>query len=222
MLRFWDVLVEKGPYFVSELLRGAHVTIIVAIGALLVALVFGLVLALLRLSRLRAVRVAATAYVELFRGTPALVQLFIIYFGLPDIGLHPSPFEAAIIGLGMNGAAYLSEVYRAGIQAIHRGQMEAAFSLGMTPARAMQDIVLPQAVRAMLPPIANFAIELLKNTALVPIVAVADIMFYARNLRTETFQSLHIYLIVMVIYLCMTVPMARIVARLERARQAWR
>ena len=93
------------------------------------------------------------------------MQLFVIYFGFPDVGFQPSPFQAAIIGLGLNGAAYLAEIYRAGIESIHRGQMEAALSLGMTPSRAMRYIVLPQAIRTMLPPITNFAIVLLKDTA---------------------------------------------------------
>ena len=112
-------------------------------------------------------------------------------------------------------------VLRAGIQEIHKGQMEAALSLGMTPARAMQDIILPQAVRLMLPPISNFSIVLLKDTSLVSSIAAPEIMFYARNLRTETFLSMHIYLIVAVLYLAMTLPMSRVVARLERARKAW-
>ena len=136
-----------------------------ALGALVFALIFGLVVALLRMSRWRVLRGLAIAYIEFFRGTPALVQLFVIYFGLPDVGITPTPLQAAIVGLGLNGAAYLAEIYRAGIESIHQGQMEAALSLGMTPARAMQYIILPQAVRTMLPPMTNFAIVLLKDTA---------------------------------------------------------
>jgi His/Glu/Gln/Arg/opine family amino acid ABC transporter permease subunit len=218
---FWRVLTEKGWYFLTTLLDGLPATVSVAIGALLFALVFGLLTALLRRSRWRLLRLPAIAYIELFRGTPALVQLFVIYFGLPDIGIEPSPFQAAIIGLGLNGAAYLSEIYRAGIEAIHRGQMEAALSLGMTPARSMRYIILPQAIRTMLPPMANFAIVLLKDTAIIFVVAVPEIMTYARNLVTETLQSAVVYSMAGVIYLCMTIPMSRIVARLERARRAW-
>jgi ABC-type amino acid transport system permease subunit len=157
----------------------------------------------------------------LFRGTPALVQLFVIYFGLPDVGVEPSPFQAAIIGLGLNGAAYLAEIYRAGIESIHRGQMEAALSLGMTPLRAMRYIVLPQALRTMLPPITNFAIVLLKDTSIVFAVGVVEIMALARNLVTETLQSAAVYLIAGALYLCVTIPMARLAAHLERQRQAW-
>jgi polar amino acid transport system permease protein/cystine transport system permease protein len=220
-MSFWQVLTERGWYFLTTLLDGLPATVTVAIGALLFALIFGLFTALLRLSRWRLLRLPAIAYIELFRGTPALVQLFVIYFGLPDIGIEPSPFQAAIIGLGLNGAAYLSEIYRAGIEAIHRGQMEASLSLGMTPARAMHYIILPQAIRTMLPPMANFAIVLLKDTAIIFVVAVPEIMTYARNLVTETLQSAVVYSMAGVIYLCMTIPMSRVVARLERARRAW-
>jgi His/Glu/Gln/Arg/opine family amino acid ABC transporter permease subunit len=220
-MSFWQVLTERGWYFLATLLDGLPATVSVAIGALLFALVFGLFTALLRLSRWRLLRLPAIAYIELFRGTPALVQLFVIYFGLPDIGIQPSPFQAAILCLGLGGAAYLAEIYRAGIEAIHRGQMEASLSLGMTPARAMRYIILPQAVRTMLPPMANFAIVLLKDTAIIFVVAVPEIMTYARNLVTETLQSAVVYSMAGALYLCMTIPMSRIVARLERARQAW-
>jgi His/Glu/Gln/Arg/opine family amino acid ABC transporter permease subunit len=220
-MSFLQVLDAKGWYFLTTLLGGWPETVTVALGALIFALIFGLLVALMRISRWRALRYPAIAYLEIFRGTPALVQLFVIYFGFPDIGFEPSPFQAAIVGLGLNGAAYLSEVYRAGIESIHRGQMEAALSLGMTPARALQYIVLPQAIRTMLPPITNFAIILLKDTALVFAIGVVEIMALARNLVTETLQSAAVYLIAGCIYLCVTIPMARLAAGLERQRQAW-
>jgi His/Glu/Gln/Arg/opine family amino acid ABC transporter permease subunit len=218
---FWQVVEQRGWYFVTTLLGGLPETVTVAIGAFLFALGFGLLIALLRISGWRALRTVAIAYIEFFRGTPALVQLFVIYFGFPDVGFQPSPFEAAIIGLGLNGSAYMAEIYRAGIESIHRGQMEAALSLGLTPAGAMRYIILPQALRTMLPPITNFAIVLLKDTAIVFAVGVVEIMALARNLVTETLQSAVVYLIAGLIYLCMTIPMARLAARLERERQAW-
>jgi len=221
MSHFWDVLMQKGGYFLATLLGGLDTTVTVAIGSLIFALVFGLVVALMRVSRWRVLRVVATAYIEFIRGTPALVQMFVIYFGLPDDGITPTPMQAAIIGLGVNGAAYLAEIYRAGIEAIHKGQMEAALTLGMTPARAMQYIILPQALRTMLPPMTTFAITLLKDTALVSVVAAPEIMFYARNLVTESYQSMYVYLIVAIIYLSMTIPMARVAAALERSKRRW-
>ena len=214
-------MVERFPYFMGVLLNGAKMTITVAAGALVLALVIGLVIALLRMSRSRVLSFAAYIYIEFLRGTPALAQLFVIYFGLPDIGIELKPVPAAIIGLGVNGSAYLAEIYRAGIAAIHKGQIEAALSLGMTPLRAMQHIILPQALRIMLPPITSFSILLLKDTALVSVVAAPEIMFYARNLVTETFQSMHVYLLAAVIYLSMTIPLSRLVAYLERTRKAW-
>jgi len=221
MSHFWDVLMQKGGYFLATLLGGLGTTVTVALGSLMFALVFGLVVALMRVSRWRVLRGLATAYIEFIRGTPALVQLFVIYFGLPDAGITPTPLQAAIIGLGVNGAAYLAEIYRAGIEAIHKGQMEAALTLGMTPARAMQYIILPQALRTMLPPMTTFAITLLKDTALVSVVAAPEIMFYARNLVTESYQSMYVYLIVAIIYLSMTIPMARVAAALERSKRRW-
>jgi len=221
MSHFWDVLMQKGGYFLATLLGGLGTTVTVALGSLMFALVFGLVVALMRVSRWRVLRGLATAYIEFIRGTPALVQLFVIYFGLPDAGITPTPMQAAIIGLGVNGAAYLAEIYRAGIEAIHKGQMEAALTLGMTPARAMQYIILPQALRTMLPPMTTFAITLLKDTALVSVVAAPEIMFYARNLVTESYQSMYVYLIVAIIYLSMTIPMARVAAALERSKRRW-
>jgi His/Glu/Gln/Arg/opine family amino acid ABC transporter permease subunit len=220
-MNFFQIIQAKGWYFFTTLLSGWPATLIVATGALIFALVFGLVIALLRISTWKLLRWAATAYVEFFRGTPALVQLFVIYFGFPDVGYQPTPFQAAILGLGMNGAAYLSEIYRAGIESIHRGQMEAALSLGMTPARAMRYVVLPQAIRTMLPPMTNFAIVLLKDTAIVFAVGVLEVMALARQLVTETLQSAPIYLMAGAMYLCVTIPMARLAARLERQRQAW-
>src|SRR5271166_2018468 len=191
------------------------------LGALAVALTLGLALALLKLARARLLRAIASIYIEILRGTPALTQLFIIYFGLSDLGIDIPPVPAAIIGLGMNGAAYVAEIYRAGILAIHEGQVEAALSLGMRPVDTMRFIILPQALRIMLPPLCNYAVSLLKDTSLASVVAAPEIIFYARQLVTETLLSMDIYLIVAAIYLCMSIPMGRLVAYLERARQAW-
>lgn len=218
---FWAVFWAKLPYFLSVLLGATGTTIKVMIGALAVALTLGLVLALLKLARFKLLRAVANVYIEIMRGTPALTQLFIIYFGLSDLGIDIPPVPAAIIGLGMNGAAYVAEIYRAGILAIHEGQVEAALSLGMTPVDAMRFIILPQATRLMLPPLCNYAVALLKDTSLASVVAAPEIMFFARQLVTETLLSMDIYLIVAIIYLSMSIPMGRLVAYLERARRAW-
>jgi His/Glu/Gln/Arg/opine family amino acid ABC transporter permease subunit len=224
MLEFWIKLWQWSPEVLPVLWHATGMTIRVTIGALAVALLLGLVVALMRISPARPLRYLALAYTDLLRGTPALVQLFIIYFGLSDLGLEFDPVTAAIIGLGINGAAYVGEIYRAGIEAIHRGQMEAALSLGMTPLRALRFIILPQGVRIMLPPLGNYAILLVKDTAIISTIAAPEIMFEARRLVQATFMhgiSGQIYLLCAVFYLGLTLPLSQVVKRLERARQRW-
>lgn len=216
----WEWLPEVLPV----LLVAIRMTVMVTVGALFVALILGLVVALMRISPLRLLRYVALAYTDVMRGTPALVQLFIIYFGLSEIGIEFSPMSAAIIGLGMNGAAYVGEIYRAGIESLHRGQMEAALSLGMTPTRAMRYIILPQAVRLMLPPLANYAIALVKDTAIVSTIAAPEVMFEARRLVQATFMhslSGQIYLLCALIYLALTLPLSQVAKRLEKSKRQW-
>jgi His/Glu/Gln/Arg/opine family amino acid ABC transporter permease subunit len=222
ILSFWTSFIQTAPHFLDVLLGGAVVAVEVAAGALLVALAGGLILALMTVAPLRPLRWIARAYIELIRGTPALTQLFIIYFGLADLGLGMPPLAAAITGLGMNGAAYLAEVYRAGILAIHRGQSEAALSLGLPPMDVMRFVVLPQAIRIMLPPFCNYAIQLLKDTSLVSAVAAPEIMFRARNLVMETYLSMQIYLLAAAIYLAISIPLSHLTTRLQVSLRSWR
>jgi His/Glu/Gln/Arg/opine family amino acid ABC transporter permease subunit len=224
MREFWIKLWEWLPEILPVLWHAAGMTVRVTAGALVVALLLGLLVALMRISPLRPLRYIALVYTDVLRGTPALVQLFIIYFGLSDLGLEFDPVSAAIVGLGINGAAYVGEIYRAGIEAIHRGQLETALSLGMTPLKAMRFIVLPQAVRIMLPPLCNYAILLVKDTAIISTIAAPEIMFEARRLVQATFMhgiSGQIYLLCAVFYLALTLPLSHIARRLERARQRW-
>jgi polar amino acid transport system permease protein len=224
MLEFWTKLWHWLPEILPVLWSATGMTVRVTAGALVVALALGLVVALMRISPLRPVRWLALAYTDVFRGTPALVQLFIIYFGLSDLGLVFDPVSAAIVGLGINGAAYVGEIYRAGIEALHRGQLEAALTLGMTPAKAMRFIILPQAVRIMLPPLGNYAIALVKDTAIISTIAAPEIMFEARRLVQATFMhgiSGQIYLVCALFYLALTLPLSWVVRRFERARQRW-
>ena len=209
---FWDVLVRVTPQFMPVLLEGALVAGKIAVGAMLVALAGGLLVALAMDTPLRPV---ARAYVELLRGTPALTQLFIIYFGLADIGLGMPPLAAAIVGLGVNGSAYLAEIFRAGIAAVHRGQSEAALSLGIPPRHVMRHVILPQAVGLMLPPLCNYAVQLLKDTTLASSVAAPEIMFRARNLVMETYLSMQVYVLVAGIYLSLSIPLSHLAARLQ-------
>ncbi len=225
MPEFWVQLWEWWPEIFPVLLRATGMTVQVMIGALIVALVLGMAVALMRISKFKLLRYPALLYTDVMRGTPALVQIFIIYFGLSDLGIEFDPVTAAIIGLGMNGAAYVGEIYRAGIEAIHRGQVEAALSLGMTPVRAMRYIILPQALRLMLPPLCNYAILLVKDTAIISTIAAPEIMFEARRLVQATFMysiSGQIYLLCAGFYLALTLPLSQVAKRLEKAKERWR
>jgi polar amino acid transport system permease protein len=201
--------------WMPQLLVAAQGTLRMTAGAFTIAATVGLVFGLARLSRHRLVSRFAVGYIEVMRGTPALTQLFLIYFGLPGVGIVLRAFEAAVIGLGLNGAAYLAEVYRAGIQAIHRGQREAAYSIGMTHLDAMRYIILPQAVRIVLPPMANYGIALLKDTSIASLISAPELMLRARDLSSEYFMPMRLYLITGLMYLAMAYPLSRIVRFLE-------
>ena len=178
-------------------------------------MVLGLAIAFLRRSRQRAPALLGGAYVELFRCVPVLTQLFIIYFGLGQIGLRLPPLAAAIVGFGLNGAAYLAEVYRAGIDAVAIGQSEAAAAVGMTRRQIMWWIVLPQALRICLPPIGNYGIGLLKDSSIAVAVAAPEITFAATSLINQTYLSAQIYLLMALIYVVMSLPLSYLVRRLE-------
>lgn len=210
--RLWDLLEEWMP----QLLAAAGATLRMTALAYILGAVAGLAIALARLSRSRLLCAPAVFYIEIVRGTPALTQLFLIYFGLGSIGLAISAFGAAVVGLGLNYAAYMAEVYRAGIEAIHRGQREAAQSIGMTQGQAMRYIVLPQAVRVILPPMANYAISLLKDTSVASLISAPELMLRARDLSSEYFMPMELYLIAGSMYLVMAYPLSQAVRRLER------
>jgi polar amino acid transport system permease protein/cystine transport system permease protein len=212
----WARAYERVPYFLDVLWSGAVMTAIVTAGGFIVAILLGIVFAAFRTSEARLLRSVAHLYVEIFRSVPVLTQLFVIYFGLGAIGIKLSPIPAAVVGFGINGGAYLTEVFRAGIEAVDRGQTEAALSIGMTKLMALRSIVLPQAIKIVLPPIANFAIGLLKDTSLASAVAAPELSFAAHRLVDETFLSTQIYLLVALFYLAMSVPLSMVARRLER------
>jgi len=221
MIEFLPFDPWKAVQFSQVLLRGAIMTVQITAGALVIAIVLGLMMAVIKTSRVRVVRFLVDAYIEIFRGIPALTLLFILYFGLAYSGLQIKSVPAAILGLGLVGCATLTEVFRSGFEALHHGQREAALAVGMTPIMAMRNIILPQAVRITLPPIGNYAIGLLKDTAIVSAIAAPEIMFYARNLVTSTFDTTTIYVLAAILYFCLSFPLARIVSRLEERRRSW-
>jgi len=212
----WGRAYALFPQFLSVLLLGALITVIVTVGSFGVAIILGVISAVCRTGRNRGLRFIAYAYVEVFRAVPVLTQLFVIYFGLAAIGIRLNPIPAAITGFGLNGGAYLTEVFRGGIEAVGRGQVEAARALGLSRLRILGLIVLPQAFRITLPSLVNFAIGLLKDTSLASAVAAPELSFNARILIDRTFLSTQIYLLVAFLYLSMSLPLAAVGRRLER------
>ncbi len=189
------------------------------------ASVLGLVVALLRISRFAVLRTLAKLYIGFFRGVPVLVILYWIYFALPEMGyevLVISSYTAAVLGLGIHGAAFLAEVFRSGIESLHRGQMEAALALGMTPVKAMSYIILPQAMRVVVPPIANYAVGLLKETALCSIIAAPELMLRAKDLASSSFLPMHAFVLAAVFYYIMSFPLMRLAEHLEARMGAGR
>lgn len=190
--------------FVPELLRGALLTIQIAVLGSLVAVVMGVLAALARMYGPWPVRWFATAYVEVFRGTSALVQLFWLFFVLPQFGILIDAFTVAVLALGLNVGAYGSEVVRGAIQTVARGQWEAGTALNMSRAQMLRRIILPQAFIAMIPPWGNLFIELLKSTALVSLITLSDLAFKAQQMNQTTFKTIPIFTLVLLIYLIMS------------------
>lgn len=212
-----DLLIENLPEWVPQFLWASLQTLQLTLAAFVLAVLIGIAVALLRRTRVAPIRWAMVAFVEVGRGTPALVILFLIYFALPDLlpALSLDSFTAAALGLGLQGGAVLSEIFRAGIDAIDRGQREAGISLGLTPGQTMVDVVAPQATRVVLPPVGNYAIGLLKDTSIASIIAAPDLMLRAKDLASSSFLPMQVYVLVAVFYFAMSYPMSLLVGQLE-------
>ncbi len=202
--------------FLPILWIGAQYTALLTVMSLGISLGLGLLVALGRISSNRLVAGVMGAYISFIRGTPLLVQLLYVYFALPEIGIRLTPLQAGVLGLSLNEAAYLAEVFRAGIESIAKGQFEAAYSLGMSYHQSMRRIILPQAVRVVLPPIGNSAIILLKNSSLASVISVGELMRQGEVLTASTFRNMQIYTMVAAIYWIMHYPLARLTSGLER------
>jgi len=202
--------------FLPLLLKGAWVTIQITAGAALLGLVCAFASGLAAVSGSRATRAASIVYVEFFRGTSALVQLFWLFFALPLIGIRFEPIAAGIVALGLNIGSYGSEVVRGAIKAIPKSQYEATVALNMTPYRRMRSVILPQAVVGMLPPFGNLLIELLKGTSLVSIISIADLTFNAQVLRSAALPTLTVFLVVLAMYFVMAYTLTLGMKLLER------
>lgn len=186
------------------------------IASMAVALVVGLGLALARISHNRLLRIPATAFVELIRGTPLILQLFYIFYVFPFFHLRLGKIEAGILGLALNYGAYLSEVFRAGIEAIDHGQWEASGALGMRRHQILRLVILPQAMRIVIPPVGNYFISLFKDTALVSTISISELVFTGQLIAADSFKYLQVYSIIFVIYLVISYPASLGVRALER------
>ncbi|WP_454730702.1 MULTISPECIES: ectoine/hydroxyectoine ABC transporter permease subunit EhuD [Cupriavidus] len=213
---------QQARDFLPILLQGAIVTVQVTVLAFLLSSAIGLALALLKLSPVRALSWGAATVINVIRGLPIIVQLFYIYFVLPDIGIHLTAFQAGVIGLGIAYSAYQAENFRAGIEAVDPGQREAAQAMGMRPALVMRRVILPQAFRIALPPYGNTLVMMLKDSSLVSTITVAEMTRAGQLIASSTFQNMTVYTLVALLYLLMSLPLVFCLRRLERRLGAGR
>lgn len=209
---FWRDLLSWAP----DLWHATQITIFLTVVSMAVALLIGLLLALARISPSRALRLPATVFVELIRGTPLILQLFYIFYVLPFFHIRLEKMQAGILGLALNYGAYLSEVFRAGIEAVDHGQWEAAKALGLRRSQTLRLVILPQAMRIVVPPVGNYFISLFKDTALVSTISIAELVFTGQLIAADSFKYLQVYSIIFVIYLVISYPASLGVRVLER------
>ncbi len=203
--RYWPLLLE-----------GLKNTIIITAASYSIGIALGLSLALIRSYGPKALAAAVTAYVEVFRGTPMLIQLFIIYYSLPAFGIVLDPLTAAIIAIGLNSGAYQSEYFRGAIAAIPRGQWEAALSIGLKKWAAVRYVILPQAWRVALPALTNELIYLLKYSSIAYFVTVPELVFIGKYIGSRTYMYLQVYTVITVIYVTLALTISEGMSRLER------
>lgn len=213
MQNFLKDAVEYTPI----LLQGVWATILVTVGSLVLSTVLGLVWALMRISGNRWLDRIAVILINFIRGVPIMVQLFYIYFVMPDLGVSLSAMQAAIIGLGIAYSAYQAENFRAGIEAIDHGQVEAAQSIGMGWAMTMRRVILPQAFRIVVPPYGNTMIMMLKDSSQASTITVAELALQGKLIAASTFKNTTVFSLVAVFYLVMCIPLILLVARLEKS-----
>lgn len=207
--------VEEMISFLPRLLEGTWVTISVSLMSFVLALLVGLMFGVARMSRFWPIRFLAGVYVQFIRGTPLLLQLFFIYYVLPYSGITLSAFTSGVTGLTLNYGAYMAEVFRSGVQAIPKGQWEAGRSLGMSKSLLMRRIILPQALRIVIPALGNFFVSIFKDSALVSVITMRDLMFSGQLLAAATFKHFEIFALVGLIYFIISYPTAKLVDYVE-------
>lgn len=208
-----DLILRILPAFI----QAAWTTVEISLVSLVLGLAVASLLTAARLSRLAPLRALGTVYVSLFRGTPALIQIFLLYFGGPQIGLQLEPFAAGAIALGLNIGAYMAESMRGGILSVDRGQTEAARSLGFSRAQSMRWIVLPQAARLMIRPLGVNAVALVKGTALVATISVVELTYTAQRFIGSTYKPFEIFAVTAVLYMVMVYGLTLLIGVLDRA-----
>jgi His/Glu/Gln/Arg/opine family amino acid ABC transporter permease subunit len=205
---------------IGPLLGGLLITVELTLVVIVISLICGLFVALAGMSKVAPVRWITKSYIEVIRGTPLLLQLIYVYYVLPSIGIRLDAFTAGVLALALNYSAYISEVYRGGILAIPRGQHDAAAALGMTNALAMRRIVLPQAIRIVIPTLGNYFIGLFKDTALASAVSIQELVYTAQVRAALSYQYFTLYTVVGVMYFAVSFPAARLVGYLEHVTRA--
>lgn len=213
----FDFLSKYSNYFVV----GTKTTLILAFFAVLFGTILGLFLSLMKLSKIKVLKAIAIAYIEFVRGTPLLIQIWIIYIGLPlIIGVDLPDILTGIIALSLNSGAYVAEIIRAGIQAVDKGQMEAARSLGMNQGMAMREIIIPQAFKNILPALGNEFISIIKESSMVSVIGVAELMYNSGTVRAASFLGLEPLIVAAAIYFVITFILTRVMGVLERRLKA--
>ncbi len=212
MQAFWRDTVE----FLPILMSGVALTIIVTIGSLLLSTVLGLVWALMRVSGIGFLTGLSAGVINVIRGIPIIVLLFYLYFVMPEFGLTLTALQAAILGLGIAYSAYQAENFRAGIEAIDKGQIEAAQAIGMSWWQTMRRVVLPQAVRIVLPPYGNVMIMMLKDSSQASTITVAELALQGKLIASSTFKNTSVFTLVALMYLTMSIPLILLVRHFEK------
>jgi polar amino acid transport system permease protein len=202
--------------FVPILMHGVALTIIVTLGSLLLSTLLGLIWALMRVSGIAPLSWASAAIINLIRGIPIIVLLFYLYFVMPDLGITLTALQAAIVGLGIAYSAYQAENFRAGIEAIDKGQVEAAQAIGMGWWLTMRRVVLPQAVRIVLPPYGNIMIMMLKDSSQASTITVAELALQGKLIASSTFKNTSVFTLVALMYLTMSIPLILLVRHFEK------
>ena len=200
---------------IPHLLKGAILTVELSVLAIMIGFSMGVLIGMARLSKSRLMRYPAFAYINIIRGTPLLVQLFLIYYGLPQFGIKFSPFLAALTGMALNDAAYVAEITRGAIQSIEKGQWEAARATGLTFTQSMVHVIFPQAFRRMIPPLGNEFILLIKASSLVSTIAMVELTRTAQLIASATFRPMELLVGAAMIYLAMNLILQYTLSRVE-------